>query len=157
MKGVTVFMDEYLRKVLKGVYDYFEDEVEDHAVGVPVWKLDDEVIDNIKFLLERYGLFDEKRMRVIIPAGATYDVSCREIEPGSGVQQCIISQGFEIFDETGNEILAYGSAYTTYYAPSAVEKPGAELVDVARTLVRIPAEGVRRLWQYLHGKLAIRT
>ena len=68
-------------------------------------ELDNKIEENIEYVLKREGIFDPRKMSVTIPVGALY-YSCYEEEG-----KCYYEAHFEIFDETGNNVIARGIAY----------------------------------------------
>jgi len=118
---------------------------EDNAFRLPADRLDDEVEDNIKCILERAELWDDD-LSVSVSSIAN-DVSCDE-ETG----QCMISQDFTVYKDNGWEDLAYGLAITTYYV--GADK---DYVDVARTYIVMPREQVEKLHDYVKMKKMIKA
>jgi len=108
------------------------DIFEEAYVGL---QLDGLLEENIEFILKREGLYDPEKMgNVIIPAGAL-DWECEG-------EECWYSANFEVFDKSGNEVLAMGTATGTMYL---IAYPRADRVEVSDMAVTMPVEHVKKL------------
>jgi len=97
-------------------------------------EIDDKIKENIEYILKREGIYDPEKMSVVVPPLALH-WECDEKE-GS----CFFTADFEVFDETGNKILARGTAYASgLYFPKDLET---ELLDMT---VAMPTRYVKRL------------
>jgi len=94
-------------------------------------ELDERVEENIKYVLEREGLLP-KGASVVVPMGALH-WECPE-EGGT----CWYRADFEVFDKTGNRVLARGTANGFM----TLEDDTAMLLDMT---VWMPTEDVKRL------------
>ncbi len=88
--------------------------------------------ENIRYILEREGLYDPRKIgAIVIPAGGLH-WEC------SG-HTCWYSADFEVFDKSGNKILAYGTATGTMIPLDE------ETVSVMDMYVSMPTEHVEKL------------
>ena len=93
--------------------------------------------ENIRYVLEREGLYDPKKIgSIVIPAGALH----WECEEGT----CFYTANFEVFDPSGNRILASGTATGTMH----VYDDKAEILDMT---VAIPTHYVKKLKEIVSG------
>lgn len=116
-----------------------EFELTDILEEVSIWgrELDEKLEENIEHILKREGLYDPEKMGgVVIPAGALH----YECPPG---ETCWYSADFEVFDKTGNRIIARGTAYGTMI-PLDKKMETMEIMDMT---VAMPTSDVKRLKQ----------
>ena len=95
-------------------------------------EIDKKIEENIEYILKREGIYDPEKMSVVIPVAATQ----MSYEDGF----CYFTSDFEVFDETGNRVIARGTAYTTAMCPP--NKLEAELLDMT---VVMPTRYVKKL------------
>ena len=118
------------------------------------------IAQNVEEVLKREGLFREPQGSVIIPAPGSY-WECEEeretLKTGKVVASCWYEAPFEVFDETGNRIMATGVAYgemMLYYDPQKPEETmEGELIDMT---VAMPIEDVKTLKRHVEGWMSIR-
>jgi len=114
------------REVCFELYDIMEE------ASIYGTELDDRIEENIKYVLEREGLLP-KGATVVIPMGALH-WECPE-----GEETCWYYANFEVFDETGNRILARGTANGSLIM---LDEETVELQDMR---VWMPTEFVKEL------------
>jgi len=95
-------------------------------------ELDDRIEENIKYVLKREGLLPEGAS-IVIPMGALH----WECSKGEGT--CWYYANFEVFDKTGNRILARGTANGTL---AMLDEETVELIDMH---VWMPTKFVKEL------------
>jgi len=104
-------------------------------------ELDNLVEENIKYVLQREGLLP-RGASVVVPVGAL-DWEC----PEEG-ETCWYRAGFEVFDETGDRVLAGGTAAGTMF----LFDDKAELQDMT---IYMPTDHVKKLKALAEGLKAM--
>jgi len=105
-------------------------------------KFDRLVENNIKYVLEREGLLP-RRYEVVIPSTALY----WECDGGT----CHYNASFEVFDESGRNIVAYGVAYGSMMLYDEEE---AELMDMTVTMKTGDVKKLKSLAERLKASIA---
>ena len=116
------------------LYDIFE------RASIYGGEIDRKIEENIEYTLRREGLLP-RGASVTIPAGALL-WQCYD-------DQCYYDADFEVFDETGNKVLARGKATGIFYL---IDDETAELQDVT---VSMPTDHVKRLKSLAEGLKAM--
>ena len=108
-------------------------------------KLEDKLEENIKFILNREKIF-EKSWDVVIPSTAL-SWECEE-------DLCWYNANFEVFDETKQNIIAYGTASGSMI-PVGPEEEKESVMEILDMSVFIPIEDVKKLKEYLQKREVI--
>ncbi|MHA1632571.1 MAG: hypothetical protein ACTSXC_07190 [Candidatus Freyarchaeota archaeon] len=133
MRFVKCVTWEDVRRALRLRERNMEFELTDIFEEASKWgrELEEKLEENIEYVLKREGLLRGRVGSVVIPAGALY-WECDD-------ERCWYSANFEVFDKSGNVVLARGTVGGTMVE---LDENTFEISDMT---VRMPVDDVARL------------